>query len=249
MSLELIARADGGHSSTPPPLTAVGRLARAVDRLQANPMPASITGPMAHLFDHIAPELPWMTRAILANRWLFGPLLRHQLAAEPGTNATLRTTIAPTMIEGGVKPNVLPTDARAIVNFRIHPNDSIETVEAHVAHTIDDDAIEIRRYDFASEPSAVSPIDHEGFAVIARTLREIFPDVVVAPTLTLGGTDARHYAGLTDAVYRFTPMVLGDDDLARIHGTNERLGVEAFGNAIAFYAQLIRNACGEASMR
>ncbi len=247
VSLELTAQAAGGHSSTPPPMTAVGRLARAIARLQERPMRASISGPMAKLFDHLAPEMPLLSRTVLANRWLFAPILRHQLAGETGTNATLRTTIAPTMIEGGVKANVLPTEARAVINFRIHPNDSIAAVEAHVRQAIDDESIDIGRHGFASEPSPVSPIDQEGYATIARTIREIFPTAIVAPTLTLGGTDARHYAGLSERVYRFTPMVLRGEDLTRIHGTNERIGVEALGNAIAFYYQLIRNASDTAA--
>ena len=60
----------------------------------------------------------------VSNGWLFAPLLRQRLAGDPAAQALLGTTIAPTMIDGGVRPNVLPGEATAMINFRIHPRDS-----------------------------------------------------------------------------------------------------------------------------
>ena len=72
----------------------------------------------------------------------------------------------------------------------------------------------------------------------------MFPGVLVAPSLVLGATDSRYFVGISDDVYRFTPLRLGADDLSRIHGTNERIGVEQYGAMVGFYAQLIRNSAG-----
>ena len=58
----------------------------------------------------------------------------------------------------------------------------------------------------------------------------------------LGATDARYYAGVAKDVYRFLPARFGPDALARPHGTNERIGVEDFAQAVKFYARLIKNA-------
>ena len=73
-----------------------------------------------------------------ANRWLFGGLIFGQLATSPTTNAILRTTTAATIFEGGVKDNILPARARAIVNFRIKPGDTVDDVLAHVAKVVND---------------------------------------------------------------------------------------------------------------
>ena len=87
----------------------------------------------------------------------------------------------------------------------------------------------------------ISPVDSEGYRLIERTARQLFADAVTAPALVLGGTDARHYSALTPNVYRFMPVRFGPDDLTRVHGTNERISTEAYGEAVKFYIQLIRN--------
>jgi carboxypeptidase PM20D1 len=246
-TLELVARAEGGHSMAPPPHTAVGLLARAVGRLEEQPMPPDLRGAAAALFDHAGPEMAFGMRVLFANRWLFEPLLVRRLAANPGTNAAVRTTTAATIFEGGTKDNVLPVRARARVNFRILPGDSVAAVRAHVEEVVADPAISVTVLEPSAEPSPVSPTDSDGWRLVERTVRQAFPDAVVAPYLVTGGTDARHFAGLTPNVYRFAPTRLTLEDLKRVHGTNERLSVANYVELVRFYAQLLRNAAGAAS--
>ncbi|HEV2147832.1 MAG TPA: M20 family peptidase [Longimicrobiaceae bacterium] len=244
VSVELVARGGGGHSSMPPRQTAVGILARAVSRLEENPLPSGIRGATGLLFDYAGPEMPFGMRLLFANRWLFGPLVERQLAAKPATDATLRTTTAATVFQGGTKDNVLPSQARAVVNFRILPGDSIAGVLEHVRRTVDDPRVEVRAKGFASEPSPVSSTESAGWKVLQRSIRQTFPDAVVAPYLVVGATDARYYAGLSESVYRFLPVRLTAADLARMHGTDERVGVADYATAVRFYAQLLRNGAG-----
>ena len=243
LSLELAVRAPGGHSSMPPPHTAIGILAAALARLESQPMPARIAGATAESYAFLAPELPFGPRAFLGNLWLFRPLAVRILESSPASNATLRTTTAVTIIQAGVKDNVLPSEARAVVNFRILPGDSIAAVEAHVRRAIADRRVQVSRYGTtATEPSGQSPTAAPGFQLLARTVREVAPGVVVAPNLLSGATDSRHYATILGVLpYRFVPMRLGAADLARIHGTDERLGIANFAEIVRFYAQLLRN--------
>jgi carboxypeptidase PM20D1 len=241
VSLELLVRAAGGHSSSPPPHTAVGIVSAAVERVEANQMPVHLSGATRRFFEAVGPEMPFPLRLALANLWLFGGVVKHRLTSTPATNATVRTTTAATMIEGGIKENVLPTMARAVVNFRILPGDTIEGVAAHVRRVVNDAQVEIRLLPGAREPTAEAPVDTPSFGVLARTIREVFPGAVVAPYLTVGGTDARSYAPLTKAIYRFTPIKADAGDLVRFHGTNERLSVENFEHAVQFFVQLIKN--------
>jgi carboxypeptidase PM20D1 len=242
LSLELRVRAAGGHSSMPPAHTAIGILAAGLARLESRPMPARIARPTAESFAFLAPEMPFGARVLLGNLWLFEPLAVRALEASPGTNAQVRTTTAITIAEAGVKDNVLPAEARAVVNFRILPGDSIAAVEAHVLRTLADRRIQIARYgDTASEPSAASSTAAPAFQLLARSVREVFPGAVVAPNLLSGATDSRHYAILGTPPYRFVPMRMAAADLARLHGTDERLGVANFAEIVRFYAQLLRN--------
>jgi len=241
VTLELRVEAEGGHSSTPPPHTAIGVLSQALVRLEQQQMPRSLAGPALRFFDFAGPEMPFLMRMAFANLWLLQGAIERVLEGTPATNATLRTTTAVTMIEGGVKQNVLPPVASAIVNFRILPGDTIAGVVAHVERVVDDPAVQIRLVDEGREPSAESPSDVPAFTLLQRTIGETFPGAVVAPYLTLGGTDSRHFDIVTPNIYKFAPIVGGRETLALMHGTNERIGVEDYGNAVRFYIQLLRN--------
>jgi carboxypeptidase PM20D1 len=244
VSVELVVEAGGGHSSTPPPESSIGILAEAVRRLERNPMPARIVPTVRAMFEAIAPEAPLAYRLVFSNLWLFRGLVIRTLEGMSVGGAMVRTTTAPTIFNAGVKDNVVPSQARAVVNFRILPGDTIEGVVEHVRRTVDDDRVRVAPSDKRREPSESSRVDSDHFRLLARTIREIFPDTVVAPYLVMGGTDARHFQPLTDDVYRFMPFLLSDEDTKRIHGTNERVSVEGLATAVHFYIRLLRNAAG-----
>lgn len=241
VTLELVVEAEGGHSSTPPPHTAIGVLSQAVVQLERQQMPRGLKGASLRFFEFAGPEMPLPLRFAFANLWLTGCLIERVLESSPASNATLRTTTAVTMIEGGVKQNVLPAEARATVNFRILPGETSEDVVAHAKRVIADPAVQITVSDGAREPTSESPVDGEAFRILQRSIGETFAGAVVAPYLTLGGTDSRHFAPLTPNIYKFAPIIGRSETLALMHGTNERIGVEDYANAIRFYVQLLRN--------
>lgn len=242
VSVELSVAVEGGHASMPPRETALGLLSRAVARLEANPLPARMEAVARAMFDYVAPEMELGGRLAFANLWLFGPLVRRRLAASPSTDALLRTTTAPTIMQGGAKENVLPGRARAVLNFRILPGDTVAGVVAHLRRTVDDERIAVRVLEGASEASPVSPSDAPAFGVLQRVIRSVFPGVVVAPSLMIARTDARHYTGLTDHVFRFSPVWMRREDLGRLHGVDERIALGGLAQSVRFYHHLIRTA-------
>lgn len=242
LSLELTVQVQGGHSSMPPAQSAVGILAAAVRRLESNQLPQGIRPVIASMFDYLGPEMGFGPRLAMANRWLFGPLVERRFGATTQGNALLRTTTAPTIFQAGVKENVLPSSARAVVNFRLLPGDSTRLVTEHVRRTVADPRVSVRPLRFQSEPSPVSPTESEHFQLLARTIRQVVPGAVVTPWLVVGGTDSRHFATLTPAIYRVGVHRLGPDDVKRVHGTDERISVENYGEVVRFYIQLLQNA-------
>jgi carboxypeptidase PM20D1 len=242
VTLKLEVEHEGGHSSMPPPRTTVGILSRAVHRLESNPMPAAIDGPTARLYDYLVPEMSLLSRVLFANRWLFeGVLVRRLSQRSVMSNAGIRTTTAPTFIHGGVKSNVMPSKAHALVNFRIKPGDTVADVETHARAVIDDESVAISRLSTSREASQTASADSGGFRAIHRTISEVYPDVVVAPGLVLGGTDSRHFSSVAENSYRFAPLVIRPTDAARVHATDERIKVSDYTKMIQFYMQLIRN--------
>ena len=243
--VDLTVRAEGGHSSMPPPQTAIGTLAAAIARLEASPMPARLDGATRQMLEYIGPETALGQRALFANLWLTGPLVERRLASEPSTNAFVRTTTAVTIVEGGTKENVLPGQARAVVNFRLRPGDTVEDVVAHVRTAVDDPRVEVAARPGANPASPVSDVAAPAFGRLQTTIGQVYPGATVAPYLVVGATDARHYAGLTPNVYRFLPIAVSKDELSKFHGTNESISVENYVRCIQFYAQFIRNTTTE----
>ena len=241
LSLELVARSTGGHSSRPKKDNAIAILSEAVVKLNNNPFSSSIDGVVEQMFNSIAGEMPFSFQVVYANRWLTEGFFRNRLLADPSTAAMVRTTTAPTMLEAGIKDNVLPNEARAVVNFRIIPGDTFETVTEHVRNVIDDDRITVRRYGETQVlPSSISNVNSSGFETLQQAIMDVQRDVYVAPYLVFGATDSRHYSTVSDQIYRFSPMTISSDDLSRAHGTNERVSVDAYLNSIRFYSHYIR---------
>lgn len=240
LSLKLTVEASGGHSSTPAAETAIGILARAIDRLQSHPFPYRLNT-VYPMFKGLSPAAPRLLQVAFANLWLFGGLVRRQLAAQAETAAAIHTTTAPTLFHGGVKDNVLPTHAEAVVNFRLLPGDSVAEVTEQVQSVINDSRVRIEPLpEYAWEPSPVSPTDTPAYQHIVSVLNELFTDIACAPSNMLGATDARNYHAISSRVYRFSPLLLHKKDLERIHGINERISLENMHKMVSFFHRLIQ---------
>jgi len=188
----------------------------------------------------VGPEMGLGPQLAFANLWMLEPAVEWALSRNPTTNAAIRTTTAPTVIDGGVKDNVIPTRARAVINFRVLPSQGIEAVMNHVRATLDGLPVQVRKLQ-NNPPTPVSAIDAPAFRHVQRTVQQVTPDtVIVAPLLVPGTTDARHYAPYSDFVYRFLPFRLTPADRGRIHGTNERIAYSDYAAIVAYYTQLIR---------
>lgn len=239
VNLHLTVNAPGGHSSQPPEHTGAGILAAAIVKVEANPFAPDLSAMDANL-DYLAHHMPLGTRAALANRWLFGPLVKRTLLANPATAASIRTTTAVTMLEGSTKSNILPTRATAVVNFRILPGDSVASVKEHIESVIDDDRVTID-VEMANEPSPISSTQTLGFELLQKTIRGLDGDVIVAPYLVQGGTDAKHFVDLSDSVYRFMMVRINGDSMRRVHGVNEQIAIKDYAEAVRFYHALLSN--------
>ena len=235
----------GGHSSTPEKESALIVLNRALYNLVTKQMKPSISGPVNDFVRYIGPEMPFYAKMIFANRWIFNGILLKIYTGSASGNALVRTTTAPTIITAGVKDNVIPTHAEAFINFRILPGSTHEDVLKHIRETVNDTRITITTDSASvSEPAPVSPVDAPGFSYISTVLKQIYPDAVVSPTLMLGSSDSKHFSIVTKNIYRFSPIVVTSEDMARIHGLNERTKATDYLKGIGFYYQLITVSAG-----
>lgn len=244
LSVELRVASTPGHSSLPPPkgTSAIAMMSAALNRLEDRQLPAALKGVAREMFETVAPEMSGFNRIALSNLWLFGPIVQKQLEAGASTHAMLRTTTALTIVKAGNKENVLPGRAEATVNFRLLPGDSQADVMEHVKRTVSSDRFELVALPGATEPSKVAPTSSASYRLIERTVRELFPGTVVAPGLMVGGTDSQHFANVSDHIYKFSPVRARPEDLARFHGTNERIALANLAELIRFYHRLVEQA-------
>jgi carboxypeptidase PM20D1 len=231
-----------GHASMPPPpgTTAIVRMGAALKRLDDEQFPAELKGVARELFQTLAPEMKGFQRVALSNLWLFGPLVEKQLAKGPSTNAMMRTTTALTIMNAGNKANVVPGQAEAILDFRILPGDTRESVLRHVREKVGPD-VEVSAIGGSTDPTPVTSTQSASYQVLARTLRSVFPGTIVAPGLYIAGSDSQHFVPIADNIFRFSPVRVKPEDVARLHGTNERMATANLGELVRFYHQLLRN--------
>jgi carboxypeptidase PM20D1 len=246
VSLKLSVEMEGGHSSMPPTETAIGVLSRAVASLELNPMPPHLEV-VEFLMSYLGSALPFVQRMLFANTWLFGGILKKKLSEAHMLNATIRTTTAPTIFNAGMKDNVLPAKAEAVVNFRILPGDSLREVYEMVLERINDERVKVLPYQGETldgesgwDPSPVADTESPYFLRLARLTKEAFPTALVAPYLVLGGTDARHYGLITQNALRFTPILMSKEDVGSVHGVNEKLSLEECSRMVGFYIAYIQ---------
>ena len=245
LSIVLTAESPGGHSSAPPKHTAVGILSSAIHNLEKNPLPGELKGATEIMFEYIGPEMSFLPRVLFSNLWLTRDILEYQLSKSAFTNAMLRTTTAATMFEGSLAENVLPETAKATINFRIIPGDSITGIIEHVRNTLNDPLVKITPLSMGIsggiEASPISDVNSSNFTMLQYTIRQIFPHALAAPWLLIGSTDSKYFTKMCDNIYRFVPTQTTNEDMGGYHGSNERISIGSYIQTIRFYIQLIRN--------
>ena len=238
VNLVLTVNAPGGHSSQPPPQTAVGILSRAIVRVEDNPFPARLDY-IKQTFEAVGAWMPFGMRLAMSNLWLLSPVVENVMLKNQRDAAGIRTTTAATMVTGSPKSNILPTRATAVINFRILPGETAQTVEARVRSLIDDDRVVVTN-EYGVDPSPVSPTDSRGFEVISKTIRGMDENILVAPYMVRGGTDAKYFYSVSPNVYRFMMIRVDPETLKYVHGIDEHVAVKDYLDAIRFYYHLVR---------
>lgn len=241
-TLKITAEAPGGHSSAPPEDGGgVVTLSKAVTAIAENPFPMSAKGPGGAMLGVLAAQAPFTLKMAVANDWLFGKMIVKQMSATPTGAALMHTTIAPTMLQGSPKENVLPQDATAWINYRIAPGDTSAKVMAKAKAAVGDLPVAIAWNSKPEEPSAISSTQSEAWKVLAAVAGEV-SGAPVAPGLVTAGTDSRYLQDVTGDTYRFQPIQLSLSDTAMIHGTNEHMTLENLEAMVQFYSRLIATA-------
>ena len=240
LTLTLTVEQGGGHASTPPALSATARLARAIVRLNRKPFRSGFTPTNLEMIRTLGSHATGPLRWVFTNLWLTKPLILRlfgRLSDE--TAAIVRTTQAVTMLQGSQAANALAERAIATVNIRVAVGSSVAEAVDHVRRSVNDPLVAIRVIQ-PSEPSPVSPTTGRAWELVAGTIVETYPGTIVTPYVMLAASDSRHYATISDHVYRFSPFEMSKDERGTLHAMNERMHVSTFLSGVEFYTRLVR---------
>lgn len=239
LTLELTARGDGGHASAPPSLTAVRRIARAVDRLGPGTFRPRTPKGVSRMLIRLSEGASGPGKLLLRVLGALPPVTARVFAALGGEPAAMvRTTVAPTMQSGGTAANVLPSQASATVNLRIALGETVQTAVARVRRRIADPLVSVEVLE-GSDPSPESATDGAPFALLADALAVSHPGVPAVPYVMMAATDSRHFHRFSPAVFRFAPLEMSNAQRASIHGVDENVEIAALERGERFHRALI----------
>jgi len=230
----------GGHSSVPRKDNAIYRLAAGLERLGKFEFPVKLNETTRLWFERSAameaPQVAADMRALAAGTADAAAIAR--LSADPAFNAQMRTTCVATMLQGGHAPNALPQLARANVNCRVLPGESIVELEITLAQIMADYEIKVTR-SYEPTTSQPSPLKPEIMQPIEKLTAKFWPGIPVIPSMSSGATDGSFLRNAGIAVYGHSGLA-GDIDDVRAHGRDERVSVKAFDDSLEYLYLLVK---------
>ena len=238
LTTQITVKGIGGHSSMPPLKSSLVYAAEIIEKLNNDQMPAEIIPPIQAFLDNIGGEMGFSSKLAIANQWILKSVLLKTLAKSPASNALIRTTTAISMAKGSDAPNVLSSQAEITVNFRLLPGNTVQQVIEHIDRICKGYDVEIKTIS-SREASSISPSNTRGFQVMQKLINQLYPDAIVTPYITIGGTDAYKYQIVSNHIYRLMPILLNTYEQRSMHNENEHISIANYGRMIWYFKQLM----------
>ncbi|MFY7995315.1 MAG: M20/M25/M40 family metallo-hydrolase, partial [Sediminibacterium sp.] len=230
-NIDLSVELPGGHSSMPAKETAIDILNKAVVAVREKQIPGSITPVVEEMIRRTTAPGPFLKRMVTHNLWLTEPLVKMEMEKSKETNALIHTTLVPTIVQGGIKDNVIPSTAKATFNSRILQGQSSDDVLTFVKKAVNDERVLIKKQTKSlMEPSSITPFRDPSFLQLERIIKNSVPNVIVSPFLMIGASDSRYFRDFSEAVLNFSAI----QNMKGFHGIDERIGIKDLDRMIWF---------------
>jgi acetylornithine deacetylase/succinyl-diaminopimelate desuccinylase-like protein len=242
VDVAVIARGPSGHASVPTKDNAVVHLAAAVAKIGSYTAPTRFTTIVRRYFEQLAPleddELAkWIRSLDTPDRGEHAQ--RFISDANPLWNSMLRDTIAPTMLNAGVRANVIPSEARAMINVRLLPGDTIDVLISDLTKLVNDPAIRFEVQPDAGLAAPPSSLESDFYATIVKAASQEFSGAPALPFLSSGATDSAQLRLHNVQAYGVSPFPMTDEDSRRVHADDERIPLASFAKGVDFLARIV----------
>jgi acetylornithine deacetylase/succinyl-diaminopimelate desuccinylase-like protein len=241
-NVDVVARGTSGHASIPLKDNAVVHLAAAIEKIAGYSAPVHLTAVTRRYFEGLAPlqddEIGKWIRSLDTND-------RGEHAARvisdtnPAWNAMLRDTISPTMLNAGVRANVIPAEARATLNIRLLPGDTIDALLGQLNKLVNDPQVKFEIQQNAGLAAPTSSLENDFYNAIVKAAAQEFGGAPVLPYQSTWGTDSAQLRLHNVQAYGLVPFPLTEEDLKRMHGDDERIPVASFSKGVDLMVRIV----------
>ena len=262
LTLRITASGHSIHSSMPRPDNAIFALARALDKLSRHDTGIQLIPITRRFFQTLAetagePERTWFEDLLAGTDAARVAQADRAIGVDPLLRAFMRNTVAPVIIEGGFRTNVIPGTASVLVNFRLIPGTDVAAFIGEIRRVTADPAISVEISTSAGESQQEalarlqqrstqqpSPEDTELYQALANSAREQYPEALVTSYLFQAGTDASAWRNRDVPVYGIYPYPIDQDDLSRMHGNDERVSVQSLAEGTEMIYRVLLRVAG-----
>lgn len=241
-NVDVVARGTSGHASIPLKDNAVVHLAAAIEKIANYSAPVHYTAVTRRYFEGIAPlqddELgKWIRSLDTSDRGEHAARVISD--ANPAWSAMLRDTISPTMVNAGVRANVIPAEARATLNIRLLPGDTISSLLSELNKLVNDPQVKFEVQQNAGLAAPTSSLETDFYNAIVKAAAQEFGGAPVLPYQSTWGTDSAQLRLHNVQAYGLVPFPLSEEDLKRMHGDDERIPVAAFTKGVDLMVRIV----------
>lgn len=244
MNVTVICTGTSGHGSMPRPDNAVVHLSAAIAKIGAYEPPVKFIPETERYFEQLArveddETAKWLRALEMPSRQSLA--VKRVAEMSPIWNSMMRDTIAPTMLQAGVRMNVIPSEARANLNIRLLPGDSINDVVADLKKIVNDPQIRFEVVQNGGTPSPPSSVESALYKTIQQASEKEFPGIVTMPYMSTGATDSAQLRLHNVQAYGLLPFPLAEEDVLRMHADDERIPLDSFRKGVEFLYRIVND--------
>lgn len=246
LEIELLAEKPSHHSSMPDADNAPATLVKALARVLKQNRSIRVTSLATELLRQLSSHEHGLKKVLMQHPSLMIRLAPNHVLRSTILRSMLQDTLAVTVLAGGSKHNIVPTDARAILSIRLMPETNADRLVERINHIIADPTIRLKRLMY--KPPTMSIWHTWAFNTLARHSAGQRPDILVVPILSPGASDARFWRLRGTCCYGWIPFMIPAEDLHSVHGPDERVSLSDYADGLRSYFNAVLELATTASL-